>query len=69
MENVFFVRFVRQDGKPDEEHFYHAAEDVQRHFDMFSDGNSGLYEKIEIVNLSAPSKAMLSRIFPVIGDV
>ena len=69
MENVFFVRFVRRDGKPDEEYFYRAAEDAQRHFDMFADDDSGLYKKVEIVNLSAPSKAMLSRLFSVIGGV
>ena len=67
MEIGYFVRFVRRDGKPDEEYFYRAADDAQRHFDMFADGDSGLYEKIEVVPLCAPCEAVLSRLFPVMG--
>ena len=69
METDFFVRFIRRDGKPDEEYFYRAAEDAKRHFDMFADDDSGLYERIEVVSLCAPREAVLSRLFPVIGGV
>ena len=69
MENGFFVRFVRQDDKPDEEYFYRAAEDAQRHFDMFADDDSGLYEKIEIMQLSASCEAVFSLRFTAIGGV
>ena len=44
-----------------------AADDAQRHFDMFADDDSGLYEKIEVVPLCAPCEAVLSRLFPVMG--
>ena len=69
MENGYFVRFVRRDGKPDEEYFYRAADDAQQHFDMFADDDSGLYEKIEVVPLCAPCEALRSRLFSVIGGV
>ncbi len=69
MENGFFVRFVRHDGKPDEEYFYRAAGDAQRHFDMFADDESGLYEKIEVVQLSAPCEAVFALRFTAIGGV
>ena len=69
MENGFFVRFVRQDGKPDEEYFYRAAEDARRHFNMFVDDDSGLFEKIEVVPLCAPCEVLRSRLFSVIGGV
>ena len=69
MESGYIVRFVRRDDKPDEEYFYRAAEDAQRHFDIFADDDSGLYEKIEVVSLRAPCEAVLSRLFSVIGGV
>ena len=69
MEIGYFVRFVRRDGKPDEEYFYRAADDAQRHFDMFADDDSGLYEKIEVVPLCEPCEALRSRLFSVMGVV
>jgi len=67
MENGYFVRLARRDGKPDDEYFYRVAEDAQRHFDMFADDDSGLYEKIEVVSLRSPCEAVLTRVFSVIG--
>lgn len=46
---MFVVRFVRKDGKPDEEYYYHTLEDAEAHRDFFDDDDSGLYERIEIV--------------------
>lgn len=47
---MWIVRFVRKDGKPDEEYFYHSHADAEHHRDLFQNDDSGLYEKIEVIN-------------------
>ena len=42
------VKFIRKDGKPDEDYFYHSLADAAHHRDLFLDDDSGLYERIEI---------------------
>ena len=48
---MYIVRFVRKDGKPDEEYYYHRLEDAQKHVDLFKDDDSGLYTKMEICHV------------------
>jgi hypothetical protein len=50
MNEFWIVRFVRKDGKPDEEYFYHSLADAEHHRDLFLNDDSGLYEKIELIN-------------------
>lgn len=46
---MWIVRFIRKDAKPDEEYFYHSQ--VSRNTrDLFQNDDSGLYEKIEVIN-------------------
>lgn len=45
---MYIVRFVRKDGKSDEEYYYHRLEDARKHIDLFKGDESGLYEKIEL---------------------
>ena len=47
---MWVVRFIRWDGKPDEEYFYHTQGEAKNHRDLFQNDDSGLYEKIEVVN-------------------
>lgn len=47
---IYIVRFTRRDRKPDEEYFYRVYEEACWHLDFFRDDDSGLYEKIEILN-------------------
>ena len=60
MGNGYIVRFVRRDGKPDEEYFYRTAEEARRHFDMFTDDDSGLYDRIEVEAQGETEKVLLS---------
>lgn len=46
----WIVRFVREDGKLDEEYYYHTQAEAEHHRYLFRDNDSGLYERIEIVN-------------------
>lgn len=48
--NHYVVRFVRKDGKPDEEYFYHTKADALYHFNLFLNDDSGLYRMIAIYN-------------------
>ena len=48
---MYIVRFVRQDGKPDEEYYYRSLEDAEYHFHLFDADDSGLYKSIEIESL------------------
>ena len=45
---MYVVRFVRKDGKPNEEYIYLEEKDAQYHFDCFENDDSGLYIRIEI---------------------
>ena len=42
---IFVVRFVRKDGKPDEEYYYQALDPAVSHFKLFDNDDSGLYKK------------------------
>ena len=53
MANGYIVRFIRKDGKPVEEFFYHTYEEAFVHLALFRDDDSDLYIRIEIIDLSA----------------
>ena len=46
---MFIVRFVRKDGQPDEEYYYHTLQEAEAHKLLFDDDDSDLYERIEII--------------------
>ena len=50
MNELWIVRFVRKDGKPDEEYYYRSLAEAEYHKNLFLDDDSGLYERIEIIN-------------------
>lgn len=43
---MFLVKFYRKDGKPDEEYFYHSAEEALQHLSLFVGDDSNLYNSI-----------------------
>lgn len=45
---MYVVRFVRSDGRPNEEYWYRCLEDAEYHVSLFKDDESGLYLRIEI---------------------
>lgn len=50
MNELWIVRFVRKDDKPDEEYYYRSLAEAEHHKNLFLDDDSGLYERIEIIN-------------------
>lgn len=48
MNNYYILRFVRADGSPDEEYYYHTEKEAKDHFNLFLDDDSDLYDQIEI---------------------
>ena len=44
----YVVRFVRADGKPDEEYYYNTFKEAYEHKELFKDDDSGLYKSIEV---------------------
>lgn len=50
MNELWIVRFVRKDGKPDEEYYYRSLAEAEYHKNLFLNDDSGLYERIEITN-------------------
>ena len=60
--DLFIVRFIRRDGKPDEEYYYHTREDAERHFLLFRDDDSGLYREIVMTHLSGDAEEVLNRL-------
>ena len=58
MNDLWIVKFVRKDGKPDEEYYYHFLAKAEYHRDLFLNDDSGLYEKIEIINENSKEVTM-----------
>lgn len=50
MYSPFVIRFIRLDNKPTEEYYYNKLEDAIFHFNLFLDDDSGLYQRIEIID-------------------
>ena len=46
----YMTRFVRKDGKPDEEYYYQNKQDADNHLKLFKDDDSDLYAYIEVIN-------------------
>lgn len=46
---MYIVRFVRADGRPNENYYYHNLKDAIFHFTLFKEDDSGLYLKIELI--------------------
>lgn len=42
---MFIVRFVHKDGQLDEEYYYHLVRDAIKHFLLFENDGSNLYEE------------------------
>ena len=59
----FIVRFVRKDGKPDEEYLYHTPGEGLYHFELFANDDSGLYTRIEVSRYAEPDKIGLVHLF------
>ena len=45
---MYIVRFIRRDGKPDEEYFYRALGYAEQHVRVFEKDRMGDYERIEL---------------------
>ena len=69
MENGYVVRFVRRDGKPNEEYFYRTVEEAQQHFDLFNEDDSGLYDSIEVIDQRNFDEVIVFHRFVWIGGV
>ena len=48
---MYLVRFIRQDTQPEEEYFYHKRSAAMEHFHLFRNDDSGLYSRIEVLEL------------------
>ena len=48
---MFLLIFRRADGKPQEEYYYHYREDAESHINLFENDNSGLYERIDLLEI------------------
>lgn len=46
---MYIVRFVRKDGQPNEDYYYHCMQDAFDHFSLFENDISNLYDEICLV--------------------
>ena len=50
MNNSYFiVSFIRQGNLPNEDYYYQRKEDAEYHFSLFKNDNSGLYQRIFLI--------------------
>ena len=60
---MFIVRFVRVDGKPNEEYYYQALEDAKYHYSLFENDNSDLYEEVELCQIGEDADTIARVVF------
>lgn len=47
---MFVVRFIRKDGQPNEEYYYHELDNAKRHLALFYEDNSDLYKIVLLLD-------------------
>ena len=47
---MFVVRFIRIDGQPNEEYYYHELDNAKRHLALFYEDNSDLYKIVLLLD-------------------
>ena len=47
---MYVTRFIRKNGKPDEDYWYHTKQEAMAHMELFNEDDSGLYEKIVVLD-------------------
>ena len=47
----YITRFIRRDGKPDEEYYFNTYEEARDHADSFTADDADLYEGIELARM------------------
>lgn len=62
--NLYIVRFIRKDGKPNEEYYYPLIEQAEEHFFLFLNDDSELYSRIELLDDSG--SVIREKVFPVV---
>ena len=50
-KNFYIVKFIRKDGKPDEEYYYMKIEDALYHYHLFENDTSNMYKDILLVTI------------------
>ena len=60
--DMFTVRFVRNDFKPNEEYSYYEKEGAEHHFSLFRNDDSGLYREIELLRIAGDKEIVLNSI-------
>ena len=61
---MFIIRFFRNDNQPIEEYYYKNIDDAKYHLSLFREDDSGLYEKIDIINEDIPYISIDIIVFP-----
>ena len=47
---MFITRFVKADGSPNEDYYYHSSQEAVDHMNLFQNDDSGLYKNISVLN-------------------
>ena len=47
---MYITRFIRKDGRKNEDYWYHTLEEALAHLELFRDDDSGLYKKILVID-------------------
>ena len=61
---MYIVRFVRTDGKCNEEYYYHELEQAKMHMNCFKEDGANLYERIEVIDFETPNCVYDAIVFP-----
>lgn len=50
MPEYFITRFIRKDHQPNEDYYYRTVFEAIKHYSLFEDDDSDLYDRIQIVD-------------------
>ena len=63
---MYIVRFIRRDGRPDEDYYYQTLSAAQYHLHLFANDESNLYSSIvlfEAITLNQETRVIDSLLF------
>ena len=59
---MFLVQFVRRDGKPNEEYYYHSKQSAVDHLNLFYNDDSKIYQYIKLFRVNKAQNILIKSI-------
>ena len=61
MSNIYIVRFIRRNHKPNENYCYNTLKEAMQHYTLFKDDDSELYKEISVIRVQESKTEIICR--------